>query len=295
MAGRRRSNERHQLVWAIAFLTPIVAALVAFRGYPFAQAVVASLQTGFPGGVRPPTFVGLHNYAELFASNDFRGMLLRTLVFNVVINPLQVVVALALAVLLTQRLAVAGLWRTLLFVPVAIPAVGSSVVWGVALRPEGPVNALLALVHVAKQPFLLSSSQALACIILIATWVGVGYWMVFLISGLQQIPQELYESAMVDGASWWHSFVHVTLPLMRRPLLFVLVADTVSNFVLFVPIQLLTNGGPRNSTNLLMFDAYKTGFAYGDRYTSSAEILILLVVMLCFVLLQFRLLREDHR
>lgn len=294
MAGRR-SNERHQLVWVIAFLTPVVAALVAFRGYPFVQAVVASLQTGFPGGVRPPEFVGLHNYADLFGSADFRATLLRTLVFNVVINPLQVAVALALALLLTRRLAVAGLWRTLLFVPVAIPAVGSSVVWGVALRPEGPVNALLALAHVAKQPFLLSSSQALACIVVIATWVGVGYWMVFLISGLQQIPQELYESAMVDGASSWRTFTQVTLPLLRRPLLFVLVADTVSNFVLFVPIQLLTNGGPRDSSTLLMFDAYKTGFAYGDRYTSSAEILVLLVVMLCFVLLQFRLLREDTR
>lgn len=167
--GRRRTQARHQVVWAAVFLVPVVVALVAFRVVPFGQAVLQSMQAGFPGGLRPPRFVGLENYADLLGDADFRATLLRTLVFNLVINPLQVAIALLLALLLTQRLAVAGLWRTLLFVPVAVPAVGSSVVWGVALRPEGPVNALLSLFGAGRQPFLISSSQALACIIVIAT------------------------------------------------------------------------------------------------------------------------------
>lgn len=289
-----RTQRGQQFLWAMLFLAPVFAALVLFRVFPFVHAVFESLRTGFPGGLRPSEYTGLTNYIQLFASSDFRGTLIRTLVFNVIINPLQVAIALMLALLLTQRLAGASLWRTLLFIPVAIPAVGSSVVWGVALRPEGPINALLSVVGIGAQPFLTSSSQALACIILIATWIGVGYWMVFLISGLQHIPQDLYEAAMVDGAGWWRSFFNVTLPLLRRPLLFVLVADTVANFVLFVPIQLLTGGGPNSSTTLLMFDAYRTGFSYGDRYDSAAEIVILLLVMLVFVLLQFRLLREKE-
>jgi multiple sugar transport system permease protein len=118
--------------------------------------------------------------------------------------------------------------------------------------------------------------------------------MLFLVSGLQAIPEELYDAAKIDRASSFRTFLSITLPLLRRPLLFVLVADTVANFVLFVPVQLLTQGGPQGSTTLLMFDAYRTSFGYGSRNLGAAEVVLLTAIMLFFVLLQFRLLREER-
>jgi multiple sugar transport system permease protein len=118
--------------------------------------------------------------------------------------------------------------------------------------------------------------------------------MLFLIAGLQAIPEEIYEASRLDRAGPLRTFFRITIPLLKRPLLFVLVADTVANFVLFVPVQLLTNGGPQGSTTLLMFDAYRTTFGYGSRNLGAAQVVILTLIMLVFVVLQFRLLREER-
>ena len=277
----------------MVFLAPVIASLVLLRVAPTVGAVVASLYKAFPGGIIPATFAGLHNYSSLFADPNFVATIVRTVVFNLVINPLQILLALLVAVLFVQRIPLVGLWRTLLFIPVTIPVVGSSIAWGAALGPEGPVNALLVAVGAGPQPFFTSPDQALGSIIVVASWIGIGYWMLFLVSGLQSVPEELYDAAKVDRAGPVRTFFSITLPLLRRPLLFVLVADTVANFVLFVPVQLLTQGGPQSSTTLLMFDAYRTTYGYGSRNLGAAEVVILTVIMLFFVLLQFRLLREE--
>ncbi|HYH32531.1 MAG TPA: sugar ABC transporter permease [Pseudonocardia sp.] len=294
-AAQRRSwrDRHHDALWAALLLLPTVVAIAATRILPALEAVRSSLFHSLPGGLRPAEFVGLDNYVTLLSTEAFRDTLVRTVVFNLVINPLQIGIALLVAVLFVQRLHLRGLWRTLVFVPCTIPIVGSSIAWGAALGPDGPVNALLAAVGLAPQPFLTSADQALACIILIASWIGIGYWMMFLIAGLQEIPAEYYEAAKLDRAGPIRTFFSITLPLLRRPLLFVLVADTVANFVLFVPVQMLTGGGPESSTSLLMFDAYRTTFGYGSRNLGAAEVVILTVIMLVIVALQFRLLRED--
>jgi multiple sugar transport system permease protein len=179
-------------------------------------------------------------------------------------------------------------------VPVTIPIVGSCIAWGAALNPQGPINALLSAIGGNPQPFFTSPAQALACIMVVASWIGIGYWMLFLIAGLQAIPEEIYEASRLDRAGPLRTFFRITIPLLKRPLLFVLVADTVANFVLFVPVQLLTNGGPQGSTTLLMFDAYRTTFGYGSRNLGAAQVVILTLIMLVFVVLQFRLLREER-
>jgi multiple sugar transport system permease protein len=291
---RRRAGRRHEAFWAVVFLSPAVAALVVLRVVPTVGAVVTSLYKAFPGGIIPATFTGTGNYKSLFADPNFVDTIVRTLVFNVIINPFQIAVALLLAVLFVQRIPQVGVWRTLVFIPVTVPIVGSCIAWGAALNPNGPVNALISALGGDPQPFLTSPNQALACIIVLASWIGVGYWMMFLISGLQAIPEELYDAAKIDQAGPVRTFFSITIPLLKRPLLFVLVADTVANFVLFVPVQLLTQGGPQNSTTLLMFDAYRTTYGYGSRNLGAAEVVILTVIMIFFVLLQFRLLREEE-
>ena len=290
---RRRAGRRLELFWGAVFLVPVLVSLVVLRIVPAVGAISSSLYKAFPGGIIPATYAGLANYRSLFGDPNFNATIVRTIVFNLVINPLQILVALLVAVLFVQRIPLVGLWRTLLFVPVTIPIVGSCIAWGAALNPEGPVNAIISALGGKPQPFFTSPGQALACIIVIASWIGIGYWMLFLVSGLQAIPEELYDAAKIDRAGPFRTFVHITIPMLRRPLLFVLVADTVANFVLFVPIQLLTGGGPQSSTTLLMFEAYRTSYAYGSRNLGAAQVVLLTVIMVFFVLLQFRLLREE--
>jgi len=281
-------------LWIVVFLAPAVISLVVLRLAPTFGAIGSSLYKAFPGGLVPATFAGFANYQSLFADQDFVATIGRTILFNVIINPLQVAIALVVAVLFIQRIPLVGVWRTLLFIPVTIPIVGSCIAWSAALQPDGPVNALISALGGNPQPFFTSPNQALACIILVASWIGIGYWMIFLIAGLEAIPGEYYEAAKLDRAGWFRTFFQITIPLLKRPLLFVLVADTVANFVLFVPVQLITNGGPQRSTTLLMFDAYRTTYGYGSRNLGAAEVVILTVIMLIFVLLQFRLLREER-
>ena len=106
------------------------------------------------------------------------------------------------------------------------------------------------MLGIPPQPFLTSPQQALLSIMILLSWIGVGYWMMFLIAGINDIPATYYEAAAIDGASAWRQLWSITLPLLRRPLAFVLVADTVSNFLVFAPVQILTKGGPNGSTNL---------------------------------------------
>jgi len=287
---RRRNKDAW---WALVFLAPALLAIFVLRLWPTIGAFVSSLYKGFPGGVLEPVFSGFANYQDLFTNQAFIDTIVRTLVFNLIINPLQIVIALVVAVVMTRRVAFRGLWRTLVFIPATVPIVGASIAWGIALQPKGPVNAIIQALGGNAQPFFTSPSQALASIILVASWIGIGYWMIFLISGLEAIPTEYYEAARIDRAGPIRTFFSITIPLLKRPLLFVLVANTVANFVLFVPVQLLTNGGPQNSTTLLMFDAYRTTYSYGSRNLGAAEVLILTLIMLFFVALQFRLLREE--
>ncbi|SBT40541.1 carbohydrate ABC transporter permease [Micromonospora auratinigra] len=287
--SRARAKRRDSLA-AAGFLAPVLACLVLLRLLPAASALIDSLYSRLPGSLLPAEFVGLDNFTALFASPGFRTSLTQTLVFNLLVNPIQILAALALAVLMTRRLPGTGLWRTLVFLPSAVPMLGSTIVWGIALRPDGPVNGVLGLFGIGPQPFFTSAGQVLWSLILLASWIGVGYWMMFLIAGIQDIPPVYYEAARIDGAGPVRTFFAVTLPLLRRPLLFVLVADTVANFVLFAPIQVLTNGGPQDSSNLLMYDVFRHAYQLSDPHTAAAELIVLLTIMLAVVALQFRLL-----
>lgn len=276
-----------------AFVGPAILLIVTLRFLPFGQAISSSVLSAPYGPLGPVEFVGLENYARIFTLPEFRDTILRTLVFTVVINPLQIALALLVALLVHRKVYGRAFWRLLVFIPTTIPIVGASIAAGVALRSDGPVNALLQMFGLDAQPFFGSPAQALPAIILVASWIGIGYWMVFIISGLDEISGEVYEAARIDGAGPIRTFFSITLPLLKRPLLFVLVADTVANFVLFVPIQVLTNGGPESSTTLLMFDIYRQTYQYSNPNIGSAQTVVLTLIMLIIVALQFRLMKES--
>ena len=285
-AGRRGLGD---LPIALTFLLPAVLAAVLLRLWPTVRALWDSLRSTALG-VEPTHWVGLEQYRSIFSDPAFLNSLKITLLFGIIVNPLQIVVALALAVLFNERIRGAGLMRTLVFLPVAIPQSVSAVIWAVAFRPDGPLNGVLARLGIQPQGFLSSPDQALASIILVVSWIGVGYWMMFLVAGLKEIDPTLYEAASLDGAGRWARFRYVTVPQLRRQIAFVLVADTISNLLVFAPVQILTGGGPNGRTNLIMNDVFERAYTQADVGAAAAATMVVVAVALVIVLVQFRLL-----
>jgi multiple sugar transport system permease protein len=287
--SKRSRRRRGDLPVALTFLAPAIAAALLLRLWPMLRAVIDSLHST-PLGIEPTRWVGLHQFRMLLSDPAFLNSLKITLLFGIIINPLQITVSLALATLFNERLRGAGLMRTLVFLPVAIPQSVSAVIWSVAFRPDGPLNGILARLGIPGQRYLTSPGQALASIMLVVSWIGVGYWMMFLIAGLKEIDPVLYEAAGLDGAGRWARFRYVTVPQLRRQITFVLVADTISNLLVFAPVQILTNGGPTGHTDLLMFNIFQRAYTQGDIGGAAAGTVVLVAIALAIVIIQFRLL-----
>ena len=275
------------------FLAPALIGLAVFRLAPILIAMAGSLSgMSLMGDLR---FVGWENYHYLVTDAEFWWSVRVTLLFNLIINPLQLAVAFALAMLVFAP--GRGIWayRTLLVLPMAVSTGISAVLFGLFLDANlGPLNGFLEWVGIGAQPFHRSEHQALGTLIGIATWKGAGYWMLFLLAGLYAIPATVNEAAAIDGATPWQRFRHVTLPLMRKPMAFVLVADTAINFLFFAPVYILTAGGPNGATSVLMFQAYRAAFTFSDIGRSLAISSILLVIILVIVVLELRLLRAPE-
>jgi multiple sugar transport system permease protein len=295
-AGRRRRRRRHGGQWwvGLLFLAPGLASLAVLRLAPTVSAIVDSFKTVALDGTGEARWIGLRNYRRLFANEQFLGVVRTTLKFVLIVNPLQIALALALALVLSERVRGIAVVRMLVFLPVAAPAAVATLVWGIAYQPDGPINAFITSIGGSRQPFLTSSGQAMWCIIVLLSWIGLGYWTIFLVAGLQDISHALYEAAAIDGAGWWTAFWHVTLPGLRRTLAFVLVADTVANFLTFAPIQILTQGGPQRSTRLIMYDIYDRAYNVGNTNIAEAEVVLLLIVMVLITAVQFRLISRER-
>jgi multiple sugar transport system permease protein len=275
------------------FLLPALALLLVFNIGPAIATISESLYTNALNQNLGRSFVGLANFQRIFNDPIFWRSLNVTLLFSLLINPIQVILALGLAVLANQRVRRIGFFRSIYLLPVAVSLNVTTIVWGLMLNQNsGLINGILVALGIPRQPFLSSSSQALWSIIIIASWKGIPFWMLFFLAGLQGIPQTLMEAAAIDGANRWQAFIRVTLPLMKRVIAFVLVADTIGNFVLFVPVYLLTQGGPQLSTNLIMYETYRRGFVYGDLGAAAAMLSVILVIVMVVVAVELFLLRS---
>jgi multiple sugar transport system permease protein len=185
-------------------------------------------------------------------------------------------------------------YRLLFFLPVTVSTALTAVLFGLFLDPNlGPMNGILEWAGIGAQPFYRSPDQALWTLIGVATWKGAGYWMLFLLAGLYAIPDEVREAAQIDGATGLQRFIHVTLPLLKRPMAFVLVADTAINFLFFAPVYILTSGGPHGTTDLLMFQSYQAAFTFLDIGRSLAIATILLLFIAVFAMVELRLFRTE--
>jgi ABC-type sugar transport system permease subunit len=170
-----------------------------------------------------------------------------------------------------------------------------SIVWGMLLNKDvGLINAILQMLGLPRQSFLTSITNALPSIIAISIWKNVGYTVIILVAGLKGIPDLYYEAATVDGANSWQKFWNITIPLLKRQLMFVTVWATLGAFQVFIPIYALTDGGPSRTTNVIVYYIYKRAFAFNEMGYSSALSIILLVVLLFVSVIQMRLMRSEE-
>ena len=278
------------------FLAPALIGTIAFKLYPIFIGFWESLiYTSFSGGAEKRIFVWFENYQYLFDDKIFWKSLEITAFLTIIINPLQIAMSLGLALLLMRKSKFIRIIRSLYLLPIGIALPIATIIWGLMLDPnQGLINGLIGVFGIPPQPFLVSENQALWCIIAIATWKGVAFWMLFLLAGLEDIPKQYYEAAEIDGATPFQKFRYVTIPQLKRTILFVFVADTAANFVLMVPMIIVTKGGPLQSTNVLIYEGYRSGFYYQDWGRSLSIVTILTVITLIVIGLQLLFLSEKN-
>jgi ABC-type sugar transport system permease subunit len=204
------------------------------------------------------------------------------------------VIALALAMFVQREVPGIGLVRGALFMPVVTAMVIASTLWKMMYHPtHGLFNNILATVGLPRLPFLTEPLSAVLSVVVFSLWKQVGYSMLFFLAGLKAIPEVYYEAALIDGASTWTSFRHITLPLLSRTVLFVLITTTIGTFRMFTEVFVMTLGGPRYSTYTIVYNIYKVGFVQNEMGYAAAISILLLLIVLTISLVQMRLVRTE--
>lgn len=280
----------------VVMLSPALSLLGVFVAAPMALTIWLALQewsteTGF-GEAR---FVGLDNFVAIFGSSsigrDFKGALLNTALHTLgsvaVILPLSV----ALGLLVYQRRVKGGVTlRTILFSTYMTPMVAVALVWSKLYSPnEGPINQMLGWVGLPPGRWLSSPDTALSSIVILNVWQQVGYFTVLAVAGLTQIPASLHEAAELDGAGRIQRFAFVTLPLLRRTLLFSAVIAVINAVQVFEPVALITQGGPVGSTNVLTYHIRRVGIERSQGGLGSSMAVMLMLALIVTVVALFAL------
>jgi len=275
------------------FLTPAVVLIFWWKYLPIFWTVRQSLfAKSFRAGGE--VFAGLSNYIQTFQRPMFLKSIGLTIYFTIILTFIQMSLALCLALLVNRKLKGVGVLRSFYILPAVVAEIVAVNVWTLMFYPSGMLNGILAWFHIPPQPWLSSPSQALWSIILCLIWRGVGFWMVFYLAGLQSIEPSLYEVAAIDGSNRWQSFAYITWPLLKRTTIFILVTDTILNFMVFTPVYIMTRGGPMESTNLIMYEVYNTIVGYGDINRGAAAAVITLCIIATFVGIQFSFIKPEH-
>ena len=261
-------------------VAPTVFLICVFKIYPILQSLIRAFLTS-------DNHFTFENYQFLFADKTFWNSFWVTIKFNLIIIPIQIVVAFIMSLLVNMHLRGIEVIRTVLYLPFCVSLTISTVIWQMLLNiNNGVVNSILGSFGIRKIGFLIDKKWALLAIVLISSWRGCAYWMMFFLAGLKGIDREIYEAAKIDGSGFFQSLFRITVPLLKNTWLFILVANTTANFLLFAPMQIATDGGPQGSTNVMMFEAYKSAFKYSNRTRSACIVTILIAIIMIICLIQ---------
>ncbi|MBA4535730.1 sugar ABC transporter permease [Bacillus aquiflavi] len=237
----------------------------------------------------PSLFVGLENYAYLFQSDSFRKSLKATLLFVLYTVPTGVAISLFLALLANEKLKGIAFFRTLYSSTMGMSVAASSVVWLFLFHPSiGMFNRVLNFFQLKEIQWLLDPSWALVSVSISTIWMNTGFCFLILLGGLQNIDENLYESAKIDGASYFYRLRRITIPMLSPTLFFIITVSFINAFQSFGQIDILTKGGPSEATNLIVYSIYREAFINYQFGTASAQAVILFLCILFVTILQFK-------
>lgn len=275
-------NNKTAVAWI--FIMPALIGTFIFIIIP----VVCSFSLSFTKWdlLNPIEFVGLKNYSELFHQNIFWKILLNTVVFALSTSILGVIIPLILASILNTKIRGAEFYKSAYFMPFITPMVVIGIIWSWIFDPNiGLLNQVLNI-HIN---WLYDSCYAMPALIIVSVWKLIGYNMIIFLSSLSTISQSLFEAAKIDGANSFQIFKNVTIPLMSSTIFFVVIITAISSFQIFDLIYLMTQGGPFDSTNVLVYAIYKEAFEYFNVGRASAIAYVLFVIILVLTLIQWNL------
>lgn len=283
------SKNKNQVI-GYFFILPAIILLLLFLFIPVIMSVYYSFTNYNILTPQARIFVGLQNYLNLFKDPIFIKSLQNVLLFVVFIIPIQVGAALGLALIVNKKRPWNTFFKIAFFAPVVVSLVVTSVLWLYIVNPEqGLINGLLSVFHIKAQPFLTSTHQAMFVIIGISAWQGAGYQMLIFLAGLQNIPNDVYEAATIDGASKWQQFIHVTMPMLKPTSIMILTTTFISAFKLITQPMVMTQGGPMNATMTPVYYIYRTGFTDRQLGYASAMSVIYGLAIIIFTLIQRRI------
>ena len=293
---RKVRHDNHTAA-AWLFLAPAMAAIAIFFVVPVLSAFIMSL-TDFDvyalGDISVVRFMGFHNYVRIFQTPLFWTALKNTFYFVLVGGPLSVAASLGAALMVSSKLArFKSFFRTVYFLPVVTSLVAVAVVWRYLYHPaHGLLNLFLSWFGVAPIDWLGNPAIAMPAIIILAVWKNFGYNMLIFIAGLQNIPDDLYEAARIDGAGAWGQFVDITIPMLAPTTVFVVMITIIGYFQLFAEPYVMTEGGPMNATTSIVLMMYEQGFRWWNMGFAAAIAFVLFVVILFFSLVQMLIQRR---
>ena len=282
-----RKRQVKTFLTAMLFLAPSLAIFLTFVFIPLVRSFILSSQLTNPIGV-PVAFYGLEHYRKLFANDVFINSLSRSALFVVYVVPSTLLISLLLAVLGNLRLKFIAAFRLIFSITIAVSAATASLIFMYLYHPTvGAINYLIGLVGFEAVPWLINEKTALIAVAICAIWLQIGLNTVILLAAMQGVPEELYESAVIDGANSWNKFKSITLPLLSPTFFFLMVVDTLAAFQTFTQVNIMTRGGPLDSTNVLVYSIYREFYFNGKYGFAAAQSVMLFFIMLILTIIQF--------
>jgi multiple sugar transport system permease protein len=268
------------LYFAIFWLLPLgLAAYYSFTAYDL---------------VTTPQWIGTENYRALADDPDFKNSVVVTALFTVGFVVPTVVLALLIAAPLSRPGRGYVFLRTLFFIPAVMPLVASSILWKLVYAPNGMLNTIGGALGMGRVDWITSPDTALWAIVAMVVWKYLGLYVLIFTAGLQSVPSNVYHAAALDGSRTLRTFFRITVPLIRRTLLFVVVIAIIGAAQSFVPVYILTRGGPAQATEVLPVYIFQNAFSYTDMGYASAAAMFLLVTLVLLSLVQFRVFRTQE-
>lgn len=270
------------------YLVPALIFFGLFVYYPFIKTIVISFTTTTPLG-QIAYFVGFENFKNILSSSDFHNSLLISVKYTVMVVTFSMLLGFILALISNEKFPGKGIFRTIYALPMAISAAAAAVIFAFIMHPTvGSLNYILN----TNIGWLIKPKWALISVTVVTVWMNLGINFIFLLAALQSVPTDLYESASLEGAGFIKKHWYVTIPCISPTLFFLLIINVINALQQFAQVKMMTQGGPSNSTNVIVYEIYQEAFINGRFGIACAESVVLFIILLILTLLQFKLERK---